>query len=270
MKKITIIIIIIFIICILNLEIPFINTFTNVNNLTILNNKIDKIYYINLDRRPDRNEHFINLYNKMNIDHNKLIRYTAIDGLNYNFSSEEYKMFENADFLNDLGSIPKKIMGNQLSHYYILKNMIDNNYNNILIFQDDVIFRDDFVEQINKLSDNIPDDAEIINFGFHKVANLSYFEKLDINDPIESMIEYKVGVNDAVCVLNNNFNPCSLAYLVTLKGATNLVNYFNNYGFRRATDWNYQEYLVNKNINYGTKIALCTGNPSFESDIFNN
>ncbi len=45
-------------------------------------------------------------------------------------------------------------------------------------------------------------------------------------------------------------------------------NNFNNNGFAKATDWNYTNYLVNKNINYATNIALCTGNSKFESDIF--
>jgi hypothetical protein len=175
-------------------------------------------------------------------------------------------MFKNADFITS--DAEPKIMGNQLSHYNILKDMIKNNYNFIIIFQDDVILREDFNTQINKLIENVPHDAEIINFGFHKTANLKDFEALNINDPIESQVQSKQDINDAVCILAENVNPCSLAYLVTLKGANNLVNYFNTVGFLRATDWNYTDYLTSKNINYATKIVLCTGNPEFGSDIF--
>ena len=139
-------------------------------------------------------------------------------------------MFKNADFI--MSDAEPKIMGNQLSHYYILKDMIKN------------------------------------NFGFHKTSNLKDFEALNINDPIESKVQCKEDINDAVCILADNVNPCSLAYLVTLKGANNLVNYFNTVGFLRATDWNYTDYLVSKNINYATKTVLCTGNPDFGSDIF--
>lgn len=238
----------------------------NTENFEEITNKINKIYYINLDRRPDRNQHFLDQCIKFNFNMNNIIRFKGIDGLSYEFSENEKNMFKNADFLDT--DAKTKIMGNQLSHYYILQNMINNNYNYIIIFQDDVILREDFNYQINKLLENIPDDAEIINFGFHKIANLKYFEALDINDPIESKVQSKKDINDYVCILSDNINPCSLAYLVTLKGANNLVNYFNKVGFLRATDWNYTDYLTKKNINYATKIVLCTGNPNFKSDIF--
>jgi hypothetical protein len=146
--------------------------------------------------------------------------------------------------------------------------MIKNNYDYILIFQDDVVLRDDFNNHLNKLLKNIPEDAEIINFGFHKTAHLKDFEALDFNNPNDSLVKSKQDINSEVCILADNVNPCSLAYLVTLKGAKNLVNYFDEIGFLRATDWNYTDYLVSKNINYATKTVLCTGNPKFGSDIF--
>jgi len=238
----------------------------NTENFEEITKKINKIYYINLDRRPDRNLHFIDQCNKLKFNRDNIIRFTGIDGLSYKFSEDEKNMFKNADFITT--DAKTKIMGNQLSHYYILQEMIKNNYEYIIIFQDDVILRDDFNIQINKLLSNIPEDAEIINFGFHKIANLQNFEALNINDPIESHVNSKKDINESVCILSDNVNPCSLAYLVTLKGAKNLVNYFNNVGFLRATDWNYTDYLTSKNINYATKTVLCTGNPSFGSDIF--
>ena len=243
-----------------------IDNFEEISNFEKITNKINKIYYINLDRRPDRNQHFLDQCTKFKFDMNNVIRFKGIDGLTYKFSNEEEEMFKNADFI--MNESKEKIMGNQLSHYYILKEMIKNNYDYIIIFQDDVVLRDDFNYQINKLVENIPEDAEIINFGFHKMAYLKDFEALDINDPIESQVKSKENINDAVCILADNVNPCSLAYLVTLKGAKNLVNHFNEVGFLRATDWNYTDYMVSKNINYATRTVLCTGNPKFKSDIF--
>jgi len=242
------------------------NNYLSCNKETFTENTINKIYYINLDRRPDRNEHFLDQCKKFNFDMNNVIRFKGIDGLSHTFSEEEHNMFKNADFKNS--EAKPKLMGNQLSHYYILKDMIKNNYEYILIFQDDVVLRDDFNEHLKKLIKNIPEDAEIINFGFHKKAHLKDFEALDFNDPNESLVKSKKDINNAVCILADNVNPCSLAYLVTLKGAKNLVNYFDEVGFLRATDWNYTDYLVSKNINYATKTVLCTGNPKFGSDIF--
>jgi hypothetical protein len=78
----------------------------------------------------------------------------------------------------------------------------------------------------------------------------------------------KQDLNNAVCILNDTVNPCSLGYIVTLQGAKNLIKHFNEIGFRRATDWNYNDYLRSKNLFYGSRLVLCTGNPNFGSDIF--
>ena len=257
---------IIIILIIIYLVFVILNKFfiSNTENFEEITNEINKIYYINLDRRPDRNQHFLDQSSKFNF--NNVIRFKGIDGLSYKFSKDEEDMFKNSDFI--MHESKSKLMGNQLSHYYILKEMIKNNYKYIIIFQDDVIIKDDFNLQINKLIKNIPENAEIINFGFHKTANLKHFEALDLDDPLQNQIQSKENINDYVCILADNINPCSLAYLVTLKGANNLVQYFDTVGFLRATDWNYTDYMVSKNINYATKTVLCTGNPKFGSDIF--
>ncbi len=227
--------------------------------------KINKIYYINLDTRPDRYEHFLKQCSDHNIPYNIISRYTAINGNTYKFSLDDYEMFKNADYNGQ--NYMKKIMGNQLSHYNILKEMIKNNYNYIIILQDDVIFRNKFINYLDKLMNNIPEDAEIINIGFHEFASYSYFIPWDFNKE-NNMIKEKI--NDNVCILNNTVNPCSLAYIVTKKGANNLINYFEETGFLRATDMNYNDYLNKKNIFYGSTTVLCTGNPNLGSDIFTN
>jgi GR25 family glycosyltransferase involved in LPS biosynthesis len=228
-------------------------------------NEIDKIYFINLERRPDRYEHFLKECSLKNVSYNKIIRYNAIDGLTYKFTEEEKSMFKNVDYKNQ--SYMNKIMGNQLSHYYILKEMVKNNYNYILICQDDVIFVDNIKEELDKLIKNIPKNTEIINIGFHQFASYNNFIPWDFNKSTDEM--KKEDINSSVIKLTDTVNPCSLCYLVTQNGAINLINFFNRVGFLRATDWNYNNYLSSKNINYGTKKVLATGNPNMGSDIFN-
>lgn len=67
--------------------------------------------------------------------------------------------------------------------------------------------------------------------------------------------------------VKNTINPCSLGYIVTFNGAKNILDFFNRYGFLRATDWNYNDYLNSKNIFYGSTTVLCSGN-NLGSDIF--
>ena len=78
----------------------------------------------------------------------------------------------------------------------------------------------------------------------------------------------KTIINDGVHIIQDSVNPCSLAYIVTLQGAKNLVDHFYKTGFLRATDWNYNDYLINKNNNYGSRIVLCTGNEKLGSDVY--
>ena len=229
-------------------------------------NIIDKIYYINLDRRPDRNEHFLKECLKHNIPFNKIERFTAIDGQIYNFSSDERQFFKKVDYINK--SFANNIMGNQLSHYNILLNMIDNNYKYIIIFQDDIILKNNFINYLENVMNNIPDNAEIINIAFHQFASYNTFIPWDLKQDVEEQKMAKQNINNYVCILNNTVNPCSLGYIVTLKGAQNLISYFKKTGFLRATDWNYNDYLNKKNIFYGSRIVLATGDPKLGSDIF--
>jgi len=52
-------------------------------------NKISKIYFINLDRRPDRNEHFLKQCNEKLIDLSNVIRYQGIYGTKQIFTDNE-------------------------------------------------------------------------------------------------------------------------------------------------------------------------------------
>lgn len=231
--------------------------------------KIEKVFYINLERRSDRKTHFLqSCLLDAQIPTNKIERFEALDGKTYNPTEEEQKMFLNCDFLNK--PFYNNIVCNQLGHYYILKKIIENNYNYAIICQDDVYFRKDFQMYIADVINNLPSDAEIVNIGLHSYALYQHFVPWDLSG--SSNDDYikigKVKMNDYICKFKNGVNPCSLAYIVTLQGAINLVEYFDKNGFKRATDWNFNDYLSSKDIFYGSLPVLCTGNAELTSDIF--
>ena len=230
--------------------------------------KIDKIYYINLSRRTDRNTHFLNGCTDAGIPMEKIERFEGLDGQTYKPTREEILMFKNCDYIKY--NFYNNILCNQLGHYYLLKKMIEMKYNYVMICQDDIIFRNDFVNYIDKIVDNLPVNCEIMNIGFHAKAQGKYFEAWDLKNSKEMDLKLlgEKKINDYVCVLKNNINPCSLAYIVTYEGAVNLVKYFDTKGFARATDGNYNDYCIGKNIFYGSIPVLCTGNPKLGSDIF--
>ena len=69
--------------------------------------------------------------------------------------------------------------------------------------------------------DNIPTNAEIVNIGFHKH---SVPFDLSVSDNFNDVGDTKV--NEYICHLKRSINPCSLAYIVTLKGASKLIECF--------------------------------------------
>ena len=234
--------------------------------------KIDKLYYINLAERSDRNQHFLEQCGKQNIPSDKICRFEAVNGLTYNFSLEETHLFKNVNYLEMPTKL--KIMGNQLSHFNIFLEMINNNYESIIVCQDDIVFKDGFTNYIDLLSNNIPTDAEIVHFGFHKYAVRDIFLPWDLNNNSPDNISF-TNINNYVCKLVPDFNALynsnnTTGYILTLKGAKNYVEHVLNTGFKYATDCDLNKYLIDKDIYYGSTTVFATTFPNFGSDVFEN
>jgi GR25 family glycosyltransferase involved in LPS biosynthesis/predicted O-methyltransferase YrrM len=237
-------------------------------------NMINKVYYINLLKREDRKRHFMDEIKKHNIPEEKIVRFDAINGPEYKFSNDELQLFQNVNY----SYMPTKlqIMGNQLSHLKIFQEMISKNYNYIIVCQDDIVFKDGFTDYIDELMTHIPDNAEVIHFGFHKYAVRDVFLPWDLSKTgsYDDKIAYKI-VNKSVCQLVPDFNALynsnnTTGYILTLNGAKNYMQYVLENGFKYATDCDMNEYLINKDIYYGSKTVLATTVPNFGSDVFEN
>ena len=59
---------------------------------------IDKLFYINLDQRQDRMNHFMEQCRTHYIPNEKIERYSAVNGEKYLFTQKELDMFKQADF----------------------------------------------------------------------------------------------------------------------------------------------------------------------------
>lgn len=95
-----------------------------------INDYFDKIYCLNLDRRIDKWLKVEAKFNKLNL---KVQRFSAVDG-------NDISDFE----LKKYNKINKYEVGCMLSHYKIIEDAKKNNYKRILIFEDDVLFAEDF------------------------------------------------------------------------------------------------------------------------------
>jgi glycosyl transferase family 25 len=105
--------------------------------MSSLNNHFEKIYYLNLSRRPDRNQECIDELSKYGI---VAERFNAVDAKELNL---------------------QPWMGCLLSNLEIIKTAKSKGFKNILILEDDVIFNDNF-NLFNSYIEQVPDNWDMI------------------------------------------------------------------------------------------------------------
>jgi len=227
--------------------------------------RIDKFYLLNLEKRIDRLEHFMKECEREKIDKKKLNVYKALDAETHVFTEEEKSLFHK-DF--EFKSYTRRgCVCNQLGHYYMIKDMIDNDYDLCLIFQDDAKLKKGFLNELDLVIKNMPEETEIIWIGIHKIAILSYFEDFPIDESYDKYY-IKEQINEYVSTYKEEINPASLAYIITKNGAKEYLKYLKTNKIDRVTDEYFNKYLIDKGKMYGSSTILVTGNSNFKSDIF--
>lgn len=105
----------------------------------------DNIFIINLTRRPDRKEEMIKKLKDANIT--KYYFLEAYDG-------QTQEVTDNFNLVKQKKNIPIVTSGHfacLLSHIKAIKLAIKNNYDYVMILEDDVFFLDDFVNKLSNL-----------------------------------------------------------------------------------------------------------------------
>ena len=193
-------------------------TFTNNNN------NIDKIYVINLKKNKDRLEKFMKNAKKANI---KVERFDAVYGKE--LSKDHPDILKH--FVKNHGLRLSQI-GCALSHIKIMEDAINNNYNNILIFEDDAIIQEDFWDRFYEAYNELPKDWDMlllsINTGYGKLYNNKLIKLTKYNGNWGS-IGYLVNINFIKKIVNNKFNT-------TIDNFLRNKYYYNN---------NYKVFLIN-------------------------
>lgn len=141
---------------------------------------LDKIYIINLDKRPDRWEHVekkvIPLIPKKHVD--KVVRISAVDHTHYPMREQ-------------------RAAGCSYSHVGIWKHAIENNYSNILIIEDDLKWWVDThtLEEYFDFFETI--DYNVIQIAYRNESELlkSKYEKLVHCDSFITTTSYFANVN---------------------------------------------------------------------------
>jgi GR25 family glycosyltransferase involved in LPS biosynthesis len=119
-----------------NYKVKIINI-KNTKHLCFLNKNVDKIYIINLKTDNARRNYIYLLMKKYKINYTLIVVEKIDNKLNLYLNKENY--------------ITKGELGCLLSHLWCLNNAIQNQYNNFIIFEDDIIFHKDFNNLFEKI-----------------------------------------------------------------------------------------------------------------------
>lgn len=181
--------------------------------MSYLNNIVDKVYVINLDKDKERLELITTQLNENNI---AFERFPAINGS----TIEKDPSF--TKFCNTFCTSGTK--GCALSHRTLYQIMIDKDYESICVFEDDAILNKDFNEHLQLLFGSIPSDFDIVYLGNHfYCGDTSKWNQFTTKLFDVRTSEYNTGIlKVAGC---GGFH----GYIISKKGAQKILNSKTNF-----------------------------------------
>lgn len=130
--------------------------------MNYFNQVFDKIYVINLDNRTDRWEQCIKQFKKYNI-----INYERFSAIKPDLKDYEPKMYNNVKWKKYKNNKKYQIgvLGCKLSHLNIIKKAKKNKFKNVMIFEDDFLLCENFIDIFKREYEKIPPDWEMLYVG---------------------------------------------------------------------------------------------------------
>lgn len=161
-----------------------------VNSLKKLLSSESKVingFYLNLKKRPDRN---LNMLKELTKTKHNILRFEAIDGTNLPTPK---------NFKPTIPNSSNKQYATFLSHLEMLKIAKKNNWDKLLILEDDIELCNDFDERLDFFLNKLPNDFEIAYLGFNDIKETK-LKKIDVNISIVENVFGCFGM-----VINGNF-----------------------------------------------------------------
>lgn len=143
-----------------------------------LNDYFQKIYCINLDRRPDRWQECLDQFSIHNLE---VSRFSGVDAKNI------------PEIMEKVNRTPGLVFGDigcGRSHRLIIEKAKKDNLDNVLILEDDVEFHDNLNEIFSESIQEVPDDWDILFLGGnHSLNNIWQKEPVTkISDHVYKLI----------------------------------------------------------------------------------
>lgn len=179
-----------------------------------------------LDKR-EINYHIIHIdderkINRDRVDEVLISNKLEIDCLDARKEENKLKFFkENPNFKLAWFEFKNGEIGNFGSHYLAWKFLVQSNLDSILIFEDDVLIENNFIEKYNLAMDNVPSDYDVLSIFVHS----NQYDRFDKTQEISYYISK--GYQDW----------STLCYVVSKEGAKKLIKHVEDYGMVRPTDW---------------------------------
>jgi len=177
----------------------------------------DKTYCINLDRRLDRWSECLAEFNKHNL--RDIERFTAIDG-------------NNLPQVNS-GFVTPSRLALVLTNVDILEKAIQENYQSILILEDDIEFTDE-VSNISEYFKFLPEDWDMLYFGGNHNTHMKILPPKIVNEKVcklhYTFSTHCVAINKkAFTTILNRLKKCDNALDVIYVELQNTLNVYSFY-----------------------------------------
>lgn len=186
-----------------------------------INNFVDKIYCINLDKRTDRWERCDNIFKSNNID---VDRFSAVDGTKIDYENKKL--------------LPGEI-GVIRSNLEIIKLSKKNNYKNVLIFEDDVELVGDFNQKFEDYLKQIPNDWSFIYLGGNHVGGYRHITEnvaiINYSFAIHAFIVNENVYDHIITMLSEEKEQVDVTY-------AKLQKIFPSYVFRPHLAWQRKDF----------------------------
>ena len=178
----------------------------NNNNWDLLGS--DKVYLINLERRPDRLSNMDSIFKELQI---KFTKIPAVDGKTD--VTEKYLEYHGIKMMSDFSEpyhqrpLTFGEIGCFMSHYNIWKDMLEQNLNEIVVFEDDVRFEPFFKQKLTSVREELEHmEWDLVFLGRKILAN--YEENW---------------VDKSDWLVHVNYTYWTLGYMLKHSGAKKLV-----------------------------------------------
>ena len=167
---------------------------------------------INCIKHKDRFYKFKKNAEKINL---KFCRIDCVNGMNYSESNInnmfKKKLIKNTDFINQIE------VSINISHINCWLKLLNSSYDNVLVCEDDILFKNDFKKKINLILNSLKDNNK--KFDLLYLWNGNWFNT-------KSSLKKILKINEDLIIKQEteNFNAGAVCYIISRNMILNLLN----------------------------------------------